>query len=206
MKPHLIQSHGIVALRSTHPEVRRLKRQNAYHAAHGNKVWRSSFVLMDYLMTHPIPRRVQVMDLGCGWGLSGIFMHKQFDAQVTGVDIDPGVIPFLSLQANLNQCQIQFKRQDFARISVKQLSPCHTLIGADICFWDSMSNTLFNLIRRARKAGAHQILIADPGRPPFWNLVERCSEAWGSQYITHSIQEPFKTTKYILVVKHQSTD
>lgn len=201
MTEHFLTAFDTYALRSTHPEVRRLKRQNAYHSAHGNKVWRSSFVLMDYLVEHPLPRQVQVMDLGCGWGLSGIFTAKWFQADVTSVDIDPGVEPFLNLQADINGCEVTFRRQNFERISSKQLTPYHTLIGADICFWDSMTGVLFNLIRRARKAGVEQVLIADPGRPPFWELADRCRDAWGTEYVTRTIGKPFITTKHILVVR-----
>ena len=204
MNRHFIRFHNVCALRSTHPEVRRLKRQAPQHVAHGNKVWRSSFVLMDYLLAHPIPNGSAVMDLGCGWGLGGIFMAKQFDAQVTGVDIDPGVEPFLRLQAEINDCSIAFKRQSLTRISKSQLAPFHTLIGSDICFWESMADMLFKLIRRARQAGVEQVLITDPGRPPFWDLVERCRETWGADYFTHSIQSPIETTKHILVVRKDS--
>lgn len=200
MNSHFLIAHDVYALRSTHPEVRRLKRQNSHHTAHGNKVWRSSFVLMDYFLSQPLPDEAKVLDLGCGWGLTGIYLAKQFKAQVTGVDIDPGVEPFLQLQAEINHCHIDFKTQDFRRISTRELATFHTLAGTDICFWDDMTQILFNLIRRAKKAGVKQILIADPGRPPFWALVERCASSWGSRYESRRIEQPFKTSKYILRV------
>ncbi|HAU03039.1 MAG TPA: hypothetical protein DCS26_08690, partial [Porticoccaceae bacterium] len=69
--PHLLTYKGVSALRASHPRVRQLKRQQQGHAAHGNKVWRSSFVLMDYLSTWGVPAGAQVLDIGCGWGLTG---------------------------------------------------------------------------------------------------------------------------------------
>ena len=143
------------------------------------------------------------MDLGCGWGLTGIFLAKQFQAKVTGVDIDPGVKPFLNLQASINDCQINFQDQSFERLTSKQLSRFHTLIGADICFWDELTPALFKLIGRALKAGVSQVCIADPGRPPFWDLLERCQQQWNAEHIEHSIDAPFRTTKHILVVNQR---
>ena len=106
---HFIEHLGIKALRSTHPGVRKLKREQNGHSAHGNKVWRSSFVLMDYLSTNPPKTQTNVLDIGCGWGLTGLFLAKQYQARVTGIDIDNSVAPFLALQAQANQCEINFQ-------------------------------------------------------------------------------------------------
>ena len=65
---HIIQYLSIKALRSTHPEVRRLKRNQSIHSAHGNKVWRSSFVLMDYLTTYPPQPNLGFLT----WGVVGV--------------------------------------------------------------------------------------------------------------------------------------
>ena len=95
---HWIDYLGVKALRSTHPGVRKLKRlQRGHNSAHGNKVWRSSFVLMDYLTTYPPEPNSQVLDIGCGWGLPGIFLAKEYGMQVTGIDIDASVQPFFIL-------------------------------------------------------------------------------------------------------------
>lgn len=199
---HVINFNGIKALRSTHPGVRKLKRLNAEHSAHGNKVWRSSFVLMDYLDTYSLPKHSTVLDIGCGWGLSGIFLSRKYQAKVTGIDLDGSVEPFLKLQADLNDCSVTFQRRKFESFTGIELSTFHTVIGTDICFWDEMTRPLFNLIRRAYKAGVKQILIADPGRPPFWELVNLCAEAFDAEVVTRRITAPWKTEKYILVVEN----
>ena len=197
---HLIEFAGVSALRASHPEVRRLKREAEEHSAHGNKVWRSSFVLMDYLETHRLPENSKVLDIGCGWGLTGIYLAKKQNARVTGIDIDGSVEPFLKLQAEVNNCEINFQRRKFESLKTAELGEYHTMIGTDICFWDELTNTLFNLIRRALRGGTAQILIGDPGRPPFWELADRCALAFDAEVITRRIDAPYKTEKYILVV------
>jgi predicted nicotinamide N-methyase len=196
---HYIEYLGIKALRSSHPAVRRLKRQQQGHSAHGNKVWRSSFVLMDYLSTYPPAPGSRVLDIGCGWGLTGLFLAKQYAAEVTGIDIDESVAPFLALQADINQCAMDFQGRGFETLTQEELAGYQTIIGTDICFWDELTGPLFDLLKLAISAGVDRIIIADPGRPPFWALVDRAVEAFDAEVVTRRIYEPWKTEKYMLV-------
>jgi predicted nicotinamide N-methyase len=198
---HWIDYLGVKALRSTHPGVRKLKRQQRGHnSAHGNKVWRSSFVLMDYLTTYPPEPNSQVLDIGCGWGLPGIFLAKEYGLQVTGIDIDVSVQPFLSLQASANDCHIKFEARGFESLSKKELTAYTTVIGTDICFWDDLVQPLFELIGLALESGVARVIIADPGRPPFWDLVELCMTTLNAEVVTRRIYQPWKTEKFILLV------
>jgi predicted nicotinamide N-methyase len=197
---HFIEYLGIKALRSTHPGVRRLKRKQNGHSAHGNKVWRSSFVLMDYLTTNPLKTQTNVLDIGCGWGLTGLFLAKQYQARVTGIDIDNSVAPFLALQAQANQCEINFQARGFESLSAEELGQYQLVIGTDICFWDELTQPLFELLKRSVNAGVERIIIADPGRPPYWALVDLCVQAFDAAVVTRRIYEPWKTEKYLLVI------
>ena len=197
---HFIEYLGIKALRSTHPGVRKLKREQNGHSAHGNKVWRSSFVLMDYLSTNPPKTQTNVLDIGCGWGLTGLFLAKQYQARVTGIDIDNSVAPFLALQAQANQCEINFQARGFESLSAEELGQYQLLIGTDICFWDELTQPLFDLLERSLNAGVERIIIADPGRPPYWSLVDLCVQAFDAAVVTRRIYEPWKTEKYLLVI------
>ena len=198
---HWIDYLGVKALRSTHPGVRKLKRQQRGHnIAHGNKVWRSSFVLMDYLTTYPPEPNSQVLDIGCGWGLPGIFLAKEYGMQVTGIDIDASVQPFLSLQASANDCHVNFEARGFESLSKEELTAYTTVIGTDICFWDDLAQPLFELIGLALESGVARVIIADPGRPPFWDLVELCMTMLDAEVVTRRIYQPWKTEKFILLV------
>ena len=200
---HSIDYLGIKALRSRHPTIRKLKRQQQGHSAHGNKVWRSSFVLMDYLTTYPPTTSSKILDVGCGWGLTGIFLAKKYSARVTAIDIDPSVEPFLQLQASVNKCDIAFQARSFETLTQADLSTYDSIIAADICFWDEMVDPLYDFICRALKAGVKRILIADPGRPPFWSLCDQCVESLDAQIVTRRIYEPWKTEKFILIIESQ---
>ena len=201
MVNHFVSHECVKALKASHPDVRRLKRQGHHASHHGNKVWRSSFVLIDYLSERDFPAGTRVLDVGCGWGLSGIFMARQFSAEVTGIDIDSNVAPFLALQASVNNCEVQFQQKSIDQMSGRELAKFDAIIGADICFWDEMTDTLHRFVKRAVKAGVPFIAIADPGRPPFWELAARCEQRLAADTFTRTITEPLKTTKHIMVVE-----
>ena len=200
---HSIDYLGIKALRSRHPTIRKLKRQQQGHSAHGNKVWRSSFVLMDYLTTYPPTASSKILDVGCGWGLTGIFLAKKYSARVTAIDIDPSVEPFLQLQASVNKCDIAFQARSFETLTQADLSTYDSIIAADICFWDEMVRPLIDFIHLATESGVKKITIADPGRPPFWELSEYCTQSLGAEIVTRRIYQPWKTEKFILSINNQ---
>jgi predicted nicotinamide N-methyase len=155
---------------------------------------------MDYLSTYPPAPGSRVLDIGCGWGLTGLFLAKQYAAEVTGIDIDESVAPFLALQADINQCAMDFQGRGFETLTHEELASYQTIIGTDICFWDELTGPLFDLLKLAISAGVDRIIIADPGRPPFWALVDRTVEAFDAEVVTRRIYKPWKTEKYMLVI------
>ena len=62
----VVDAFGTLALTASHPEVKKLKRLDQIPSIHGNKVWGSSFMIMDYLLENPIPENEKVVDVGCG--------------------------------------------------------------------------------------------------------------------------------------------
>lgn len=200
---HIIHHFGLKILRSTHPEVRKIKRKQQGHSAHGNKVWRSSFALIDYLETYPIEAHSKVLEIGCGWGLSGLYAAKNQQADVTGIDIDASVQPYFALQNAINDSVVKFQQRSFESLTTEELNQYQYIIGSDICFWDEMTDPLFDLIERAIKSGVKKILIADPGRPPFWELGDHCVQRLNSEILTRRIYQPFKSEKYILAITNQ---
>jgi predicted nicotinamide N-methyase len=174
---------GVLLPTSSHPAIRRVRRQCAAPEIHGNKLWKSSLLLIDYLHRHrdPLPRRV--LDAGCGWGIAGIWCARQLGAEVTSADADRHVFPFLEATATLNGVQTTQRITRFERITTAQLAAFDTLIAADICFWDELVAPVANLVNRAVHAGVQRILIADPERPTFHSMAERCIDRHGGELL-----------------------
>lgn len=193
------QAYGIRLLLSQHPEIRKLKRFNA-PSAHGNRLWKSTWLLIDYLHRRGLPLDLRVMEVGCGWGLLGIYCAKQYSARVISVDVDPEVLPYLELHAKVNQVAIDTLRKDFDGLRTKHLDEVDVLIGADVCFWDTLVKPLKNLILRALRAKVKQVLISDPGRPPFEEVGEYFVNKRGGEILDWTAQRPRRSEGRILKI------
>ena len=157
-----IQTYGVTLLLSNHPELRRLKRMY-YPSSHGNKVWNSSWLLIDFFNRQKVPKGVRIVEVGCGWGLVGVYCAKRHNALVTAVDIDKDVFPYLHLHAAINQVEISTLKRSFGRLKIQDLRCFDILIGADISFCEKLALSLKRLINRAVRAGVQMVLISDPG-------------------------------------------
>jgi predicted nicotinamide N-methyase len=184
-----IRAHGLVAFLSSHPEVRKIKRNHS-PSVHGNKFWTSSWLLIDYFSRRGLPAGACVMEVGCGWGLASIYCAKKHQAVVTCVDIDEEVFPFLEFHAAQNGVQVQTMRKGFDALRIRDLERVDVLIGADICFWDPMTDSLRRLIGRALRAGVKMVLISDPGRSPFHTLQEYFVDRQKGETLDWTAQRP----------------
>lgn len=193
---------GVTMPTSAHPAIRRVRRQGVTPSIHGNKLWKSSLLLIDYLNTHRPAHCENVIDVGCGWGISGIWCASTLGADVTSVDADPDVFPFLLATANLNDVVTTPLVSRFQSMNTRQLSRFDMLIGADICFWDDLVNPVFNLVNRAVKAGVKHIVIADPERPPFFDLAQRCEARHYAEIIEWKTSAPIKASGALLIIEN----
>lgn len=195
------RAFGLKILNASHRDIARLKRAGHVAEIHGNRFWNSSFLIMDYLRRHPLKKRTRVLEVGCGWGLLGMYCAKKFDARVTGIDADGAVGAYLDLHAELNNVRMAFEKKRFSQLTINFLSNFDVLLGADICFWDELTPELFNMIRRARRAGVRQVMIADPCRSPFEDLSERCQKTFKSaERIEKWLKSPVRASGEILIV------
>jgi len=195
----IIRAHGVQVLLSRHPEIRKLKRLNA-PCFHGNKLWSSSWLLMDYWKRRGLMKGARVMEAGCGWGLTGIYCAKKQGARVTCVDIDPEVFPYLHLHADINKVKSAAMKKGFAGLRGKHLEDVDVLIGSDICFWDTMVDPLRRFIRRALRSGVQLVLIADPGRPTFEKIGEYFVKKEGAEIFDWTTQRPRRIEGRILKI------
>ena len=196
--------NGVKFYQSRNIQIRQLKH---YHSpdGFGYRIWTSGWLLMDYLKTLLLPSGLRVMDVGCGWGLVGIYCAKFLQARVTSVDADPEVFPFLQLHAGLNQVEVSTKLKRFEDLSLQDLEGIDLLIGSDICFWDEMQKSVMALIDHAINAKIGLILISDPGREPFQALASKCTERYDAVAFNHSARRPHLIGGRILkICNHQS--
>src|SRR4030095_17017650 len=136
---------GLTMLHPSHPEVRRLQQDAARPTLQGHKVWPTSFVLLDYLHQRGIPPQTRVLDLGCGWGLVGMACAKTFQAQVTGLDADAAVFPYLQLHAARNGVHLATRQGTVADLTPQDLAAfdlrfCRKFSFEAICGMVSPSN------------------------------------------------------------------
>jgi len=207
---------GVTVLKNSHPDIRRIKRETGVAAIHGNKFWNSTSLMIDYLSMFPpesADRKVtkktanhkqwRILEIGCGWGISGIYCAKKFDAKVTALDADDSVFTYLQHHAQLNGVSITTLQCRYEKVTTAMLAKFDMVIGSDICFWDEMTAPLFNLMKRARKAGVKRIVMTDPGRPPFRTMAERCMEKLDGPdtevvYDNWSVPHPYNTSGLVL--------
>lgn len=187
---------------SAHPEIRKVRRNGHTTAIHGNKLWKSSCLLIDYLHKNPPEHTTRVLDVGCGWGIAGIWCARFLDSKVTSVDADAGVFPFLEATAKLNHVTAQTRTARFEDLTIAELSQYDMLIAADICFWDELIDPVSNLVNRAVRAGVKHIFIADPERGPFFDMAERCIERHCAEIIPWETLSPIKSRGAIMVLEN----
>ena len=187
---------------ASHPDIRKVKREGNYPSIHGNKLWKSSCLVIDYLKQNPPEHADSVIDVGCGWGASGIWCAKKLGSDVTSMDADPDVFPFLEVAADLNGVVTTPLVSRFEELTKRQLSQFDLLIAADICFWDELVDPVYKMVNRAIKAGVKQIVIADPERPTFHEMAARCVDKHCAELIEWETRSPIKAHGALLVIQN----
>ncbi|NHN38541.1 class I SAM-dependent methyltransferase [Pseudomaricurvus alcaniphilus] len=195
---HIIDAFGLQILKPSHPHIRRLKRQYPNAELHGNKFWKATYVLLDYLLEYPLQPGSRVLELGCGWGLGGIFCAREFDAEVIGLDADESVLPFLECHAEHNGVDIDTIQMRFEDIEAADLQQFDAIIGADICFWDQLTPVVSELLQKAQAAQVPRIVLTDPGRPSFRALAEQFADQPGCVYSDWAVPEPYNVWGLVL--------
>ncbi len=192
--------YGLKILGKKHKAIQALRKKDVHPEIHGDKVWLSSYLIIDYLLRHPLEDSPSVMDIGCGWGVLGIFCAKELGASVISVDADKNVMPYLKVQAAENGVKVKTKVCRYENLKPDLLAKQDLILGGDICFWDALVDPLFALIKRARKAGVKTIVIADPGRSPFLKLAKRCQKKFDANLLPVAISKPTKAEGYLLII------
>ena len=194
------KAFGIDVLKSTHKTIRKLKAFEDQPEIHGNKFWGSTLLIMDYFKENPPEKGLKVLEVGCGWGLTGIYFAKNHQAEVMSTDADPLVFPYLLAQADHNKVSIETKKSFFRQFTIKELSQYDLVVGADICFWEELTDELHKFTKRCVKAGVKKIVIADPERDPFFDLYHRIEDEFSVELESRSLTKPRRASGSLIII------
>ncbi len=200
--PEIENVRGVKIYPPKHKRVLKLLANESAPEIHGDKVWYSSYFIMDYLDANPPKPKTRVLDIGCGWGALAIYCVKNFQAKVTGVDADKHVFPLLDLHAKLNNVNVSSKVSKYEDLKPEFLAKQQLIVGGDICFWDELVDPLHTLIKNALAAGVEKIVISDPGRSPFLKLARRCRRLYKAKIKQVKITSPRRHDGYLLIIEN----
>ena len=193
---------GLLIPYANHKCIRAVKRAGHEPTIHGTKLWKSSCLMIDYLAKNPPKKRERVLEVGCGWGVTGIWCAKAWQSNVVSMDADPAVFPYLEAVAKLNKVYTKTWIQRFERVRKKDLTNFDILFGSDICFWDELVKPVGNMIDRAIEAGVGKIIIADPERPTFQEMAKRRVNKHGGKLVEWRITGKVKASGSLLVINN----
>ncbi len=180
------------------PKMRSLLRAETRPREHGNKIWATSLTLIKYLEENPFNLKdLRVLEIGCGWGLLGVYLAKVHGCHVTCTDLDELVLPIAQLQADLNGVSIKTKRSSFDEFKQSFLNSFDLIIGAEICYSEEIGRDVIKLVETAFGGTVNHVLIADPGRPDFDDFHKHCEEHYKTELFQLPGSVNGKTTKLV---------
>jgi len=191
---------GLKIYKKKHKIIKKLLKKTSVPEIHGDKVWFSSYLILDYLLENPPAKKANIMEIGSGWGILALHCAKDFKANVIAVDADKNVFPFLDKHAELNDINVKTKVSRFEDLKASLLGDQDLILGGDICFWKELIDPLYKVIKKAMKNGAGKIVIADPGRSPFLKLAKRCRKKFDAELFEVELDNPTEEEGYLLVI------
>ncbi len=197
---HVRSLYGILSLGTKHRTFRDLQKSTIQPSLHGHQVWQSSYMSMDYLLEFPLEKGSKIMEIGCGWGLLGIFCAKYFDSKVLLTDADQGVFPYATAHLTLNNVSAQIQHISYEDLNETHFNQNDVILGSDICFWPDMIEQLKDMIFRALCSNVKKIIITDPGRMSFMRLAVHCQRNYDAELIRRKLSAKTNLDGYVLVI------
>jgi predicted nicotinamide N-methyase len=188
----------VVALKPNHARVLALRERGLEPREFGSRIWRSSYLLIDYLSRLQFARGDHLMELGCGWGLPSLYLHKHHDVRVTATDGDACVREYQQLLSEVNAAEVPFLQRRFSELQGPDLEGVTALVGADICYSPQRGDELLALFERFLGRSGGQVILADSGRDSFFELARRLEGRWPQRLLPLSLQRPALVQGHIL--------
>lgn len=190
---------GVALYTEKHRCIKQLKKQ-VTPSVHGDRHWDSSYLLMDYFTENSPTKATRVLDVGCGWGPTSLYFARK-GHKTTGLDVDEEVFPFLDAQAELNDVRIKKLHKSMEDMKKEDLASFDLIVGGDICFWEELTDQWFAMLKRAARAGVKNVVLADPGRKPFLDLIDKCEARWQTEMLAWYTHEPKYFSGYLMHVR-----
>lgn len=207
MRNQINEIHGTKYYTGLHPSIKQHYRSGRRPKEFGNKIWHTSFILADHFENGcKLFSNQRVLEIGCGQGVLGIFLAKKYSCEVTCSDFDEGVLPIVQMNANLNNVEVKAQKFAFSEISKEYLEQFDVIVGAEVCYNEEVGKDLLLLTKRALEAGVSKILIGDPGRPDFDELVENCSSLFNTEVYQLPKTKNGKITNLLIISKRNKLE
>jgi len=171
-KHFLTPIQGIKILKNSHPDIRKLKRDFIIPQEFGYKIWDSTYPLINYLKSNIKKRNFKSIEIGCGFGIISIFLKKYFNARPLCIDFDSNVKPYLELYEKYNDIKLKKEIISFKNLKLTTLNQYDLLTGNDICYSEDLLESLTVLLKRIKRSKLREIIIGDPVRWPFEDLLK----------------------------------
>ncbi|TNE76907.1 MAG: hypothetical protein EP334_07560 [Gammaproteobacteria bacterium] len=191
---------GIKALKPNHPDVIRLRGDGHCPSEFGSRIWRATYLLIDYLSSLSLADTRQVIELGCGWGLAGTYLQKWFDVEVMATDIDANVFPYQQLLCQHNDIEMQTRHCSLSQLCEYNLHDIDLMIGADICYSDENAQDIEKLCHHLADQGGGELILADSGREPFEKLIPQLQSRYQVDVTATTLELPAIASGQILHV------
>lgn len=173
---------GIKYYTASHPQIKKHYREGKRPLEFGNKVWATTLVLLNRINKQERKfQDLKVLEIGCGWGLLGIYLAKKYSCKVTASDFDENVIPLVKIQAEANNVAIETKVASISELTIEYLRKFDLVIGSEVCYSDEVAKDLTRLIERSMVAGVKKLILADPGRPDFKEFMKNSIELYQAE-------------------------
>lgn len=141
-------------------------------------IWTGALTLARYVEEQVECRNVDILDLGCGLGLTGILASLK-GGTVTFADREPDAVAFATVNAQLNQCPLfEARVVDFTQDALDQRFAL--IMGAEILYDQASFPALVDFLARHLAANG-SVLLADARRTnteEFYHLLDKAGLQW----------------------------
>ncbi len=163
---------GLRYYNGSHSKIRALNKKSSRPSEFGHKIWATTLVFIDFLEKNDFQfKNKSVLEIGCGWGILGLFLAKNYACKLISSDLDEKVLPIVDAHADLNSLKVKTLAQSFSNLSDECLKSNDIIVGVEVCYSEEVAKEICELINRAFKFNVQQIFIADPGRPDFLDII-----------------------------------